>query len=169
MIAPISRDWATPLALGTFALMAVTGLLMFFHLNNPLQEALHSWAGWVLVAAVLLHVLANWMGFKRHFQSVARAPALMGLAALVVTVSFALAPGGEAAEPVPVIAIQALTRAPLRQVAPLFGKTPDQARRELAAAGIVVPDDDTAIGRVVGADREKTSLALQVLAGRGGR
>ena len=27
----ISREWATPLTIGIFALMAVTGLLMFFH------------------------------------------------------------------------------------------------------------------------------------------
>ena len=32
----LSREWATPLTIGAFALMAATGTAMFFHLNNGL-------------------------------------------------------------------------------------------------------------------------------------
>lgn len=42
----ISRNWATPLTIGSFLLMAVTGLLMFFHLDTGLNKAAHEWLGW---------------------------------------------------------------------------------------------------------------------------
>ncbi len=164
MKATIPRDWATPMTIATFVLMATTGLLMFFHLNNPLQETLHAWIGWVMVVAVLLHAAANWFGFKRYFQSLGRAPAIMSLVALLFAGSFVFAPAGEGEMSVPAVAINALAEAPLRQVAPLFGKSAGQARQELAAAGIVLPDDDTPIARVAAGSREKVGRALQVLA-----
>lgn len=160
-----SRDWTTPLTIGVFALMAITGVLMFFHLNNKLQEDVHAWAGWVLLGGVVLHVVSNWLGFKRHFQSLGRAPAVGALAVVVLAASFALAPGGDQPPSVPGMAIKAIATAPLRQVAPLFGKTPDQARSELASAGIVLTDVDTSLSAVIGKDRDRLGLALRTLSG----
>ena len=53
------RPWITPLVIGTFALMAVTGSLMFFHLDTGLNKTAHEWLGWAMVAAVLLHPLSR--------------------------------------------------------------------------------------------------------------
>ncbi|EWS63204.1 hypothetical protein Y695_03563 [Hydrogenophaga sp. T4] len=40
------RPWITPLVMGSFALSAVTGVLMFFHLDTGLNKAAHEcWAG----------------------------------------------------------------------------------------------------------------------------
>jgi hypothetical protein len=61
------RDWATPLVFGVFVVMSITGIAMFFHKNNHLQEEVHSWAGWAMVAFVIGHVVANFGGFKKHF------------------------------------------------------------------------------------------------------
>ena len=53
------RPWITPLVIGTFVLMAVTGSLMFFHLDSGLNKAAHEWLGWAMVIAVVLHALMN--------------------------------------------------------------------------------------------------------------
>ena len=66
----------------------------------------------------------------------------------------------------PVLAIAALTQAPIAQVAPLFGKTAGQARDELARQGIVLDGDDKTIAQAVGRDRGKTAAALRTLAQR---
>lgn len=163
------RAWATPLTIGAFGLMAVSGTLMFFHLNTPLQESVHAWTGWLMVAGVLLHASANWAGFSRYFRSFGRAPMFVALATIVLAGSYAFAPRGQGAAPAPAIAIQALARAPLSQVAPLFGKTAEQARSELAAAGIALAGDDARIGDATAGNREQTGRALQVLAGGGQR
>lgn len=57
----VSREWATPLTIGLFLLMGVTGLLMFFHWDNSLQKTLHEWLRWLMVAAAVVHALANWL------------------------------------------------------------------------------------------------------------
>ena len=163
MTISISRDWATPLTIGVFGLMAVTGVLMFFHLDNGLQKAVHEWAGWAMVAGVAAHAAANWFGFKRHFKTLGKGTALMAACAVVLAATFALRGGQEGPEP-PALAIGALTRAPIAQVAPLFGKTAAQARADLAAAGLTLAGDDASIASAAGQDRGKVGAALRALA-----
>lgn len=164
MNATISREWATPLVIGAFALMGVTGTLMFFHLDNGLQKDVHEWAGWVMLAGVGLHAVANWPAFKRYFQRLNKGALLIGAFVLFVAGSFFLGSSeGETASP-PVLAIGAITRAPISQVAPLFGKTAAQAREELAAAGITVASDDATLAAATQGNREQTGRALAVLA-----
>lgn len=160
----VSREWATPLTIGVFVLMGVTGLLMFFHWDNSLQKTLHEWVGWGMVAAVVVHALANWLGFKRYFKP---GPALwiMTLFALVVVGSFVPWSGGAKKGPsTPGLAIQAVSGAPIRLLAPLYGKTPEQARQALAQAGIALADDEATLAAAVGKDRERLGLALKTLA-----
>jgi cytochrome b561 len=64
----IAREWATPLTIGSFGLMATTGILMFFHLDSGLNKTAHEWLGWVMVAVVAAHgrcvhvdVLVRWL------------------------------------------------------------------------------------------------------------
>jgi hypothetical protein len=162
----VSREWATPLTIGVFALMSVTGLLMFFHLDSSLQKTVHEWAGWVVVAAAVLHVTANWLGFKRYFKPGAGA-AVMAMCALVIGASF-VPLGGSGGAPMspPAIAMRAILQAPLKSVAPLFGKSSEQALQALAGAGVALADENASIGSVTGGDRERMGAALRVLAQR---
>jgi hypothetical protein len=164
----VSREWATPLTIGVFALMAVTGLLMFFHLDSSLQKAVHEWAGWVVVAAAAFHVVANWLGFKRYFKA-GMGGAIIAVCALVIGASFVSlgGSGGETMSP-PAIAMKAISQAPLKSVAPLFGKSSEQALQALAATGVTLPSDAASIGSVTGPDRERLAHALQALAARPG-
>lgn len=163
----LRRDWATPLTIGAFTLMALTGAAMFFHLETPLQKAVHEWAGWLMVAAVALHVAVNWMGFRRYFQALPRGLGIVALFTLVTLGSFFVRGGdGKGAGSPPALAMRALTQAPIAQVAPLFGKTPAQARAELAAAGVVLDDDGATLAAATGGDRQRVGRALTVLAAR---
>jgi hypothetical protein len=60
------REWVTPIAAGAFLLSAVTGVLIFFHVDSGLNKVVHEWLGWVLLGGVALHVIANFSGFRRH-------------------------------------------------------------------------------------------------------
>lgn len=162
----VSRHWATPLTIGMFSLMTATGLMMFFHANNHLQEEVHSWAGWAMLAAVALHGAANWPALKRHFSGGGRAAWAMVAVLLVVAGSFYALPDGKGGGAPPAIAIQALAQAPIGQVAPLFGKSGEAARQQLAAAGIVLADDQASLAGAIGGERERLGRALQVLARR---
>jgi hypothetical protein len=56
----IERSWLSPVVSIAFAVIAITGLLLFFHIKNGSIVTLHEWAGWGFVIAGLVHVLLNW-------------------------------------------------------------------------------------------------------------
>ena len=93
----VQRSWATPIAAGAFLLSAVTGVLIFFHVDSGLNKAAHEWLSWLLLGGVVLHVLANLGGFKRHFAS-RGGLAVMGAFALALALSF-IAPAAEGLQP----------------------------------------------------------------------
>jgi hypothetical protein len=159
----ISREWATPAAIGIFTLMAVTGLLMFFHLDSGLQKTVHEWAGWLVVAAVVAHAAANWLGFKRYFTGSGKSPVILGVCALVLAGTFFSLPGAAEQASPPALAMRAMSQAPVGTVAALFGKTGEQAVKDLAAAGIVLPNEQATIGSAIEGDREKMGQALRAI------
>lgn len=162
----ISREWATPLTIGAFALMAITGVLMFFHLDGQLNKLAHEWLGWVMIIGVGLHVAVNWMAFKRYFLVSTKGRAVMAVSALVILGSFLPPPASqEVGAPPPVMALQALMKAPLAQVAPLTGRSPDVLMTELKQAGIELGSPDQTLDSVVQGDRPRTGAAMRVLFG----
>jgi hypothetical protein len=161
----ISRDWATPLTIGSFGLMAVTGTLMFFHLQSGLNKTAHEWLSWLMMAGVAAHASANWLGFKRYFLSSAQGRGILAASVLVIAGSFVSLPGGrEGGGSSPQqLAIKALTQSPLAQVAPLTGRSVDTLIADLAAAGIVVRSGEQSLAQAVGSDKERTGTALRVM------
>lgn len=159
----VSREWATPATAGAFLIMAVTGVLMFFHLDTGLNKLAHEWLGWVLLAAVVAHALANWVNVKRYMLSSGKAQALLAAAAVVLGASF-INLGTEAPSP-PALAMQAIGRTPLNALLPLAGKTLEQARSDLARAGITVQDGTQTLGQLSAGDRGQLGRAVQALFG----
>src|SRR3990167_4662407 len=88
------RPWITPLVIGTFVLMAVTGSLMFFHLDTGLNKTAHEWLGWAMVAAVLLHLLLNMNAFKRYFTQTTGRWVMLASAAVLALSFVPLGDGG---------------------------------------------------------------------------
>ena len=165
----ISRDWATPLTIGAFGLMAITGILMFFHLDSGLNKTAHEWLGWLMVAGVAAHASANWLSFKRYFLSSPKGRSILVVSLLVIAGSFVSLSGGrEGGGSPPQLAIRAVTQAPLAQVAPLTGRTLAQLIADLSAAGIQVRNGDQSLTQAIGADRDRTGKALKVMFGAPG-
>lgn len=162
----ISREWATPLTIGAFALMAITGVLMFFHLDGELNKLAHEWLGWVMIIGVALHVAVNWVAFKRYFLASTKGRAVMAVSALVIAASFAPLPGGEeGGAPPPVMAMQAVLKAPLTQVAPLTGKPAEVLLADLKQAGIALDNADQTLDSVLQGDRPRIGAAMRVMFG----
>ncbi|MBL0150870.1 MAG: hypothetical protein IPP87_20220 [Ideonella sp.] len=69
--------------------MAITGLLMFFHLDSGLNKTAHEWLGWLMVVAgVAAHAFANWLAFKRYFLSSKLGRGILAASVLVIGLSF---------------------------------------------------------------------------------
>jgi hypothetical protein len=158
----VSREWVTPLTLGVFSVMAATGVLLFFHLDTGLNKTAHEWLGWLLVAAVVAHASVNWVSLRRYLLNSRRAQGVLVVSALVLAGSFVVGGKKEAPSP-PALVMRAITKAPLKDVAPLAGKTLEQVQSELAALGLPAADGDQTLQRLTGNDRARTGEALRVL------
>ena len=90
----LQRQWVTPLVAGSFLLMGVTGILMFFHWDTGLNKTVHEWLGWAMVVALALHVMVNLQGFKNMFRTTL-GKGILGLFTLILALSFFNLGGGE--------------------------------------------------------------------------
>lgn len=157
----LKREWATPLTMGAFFLMAVTGGLMFFHIEPGIGKELHEWLGWLFIAGVALHVAVNFAGFRRHFLQGPGRWVVAGFVAL--TLGGLLAPAEEEGGNPARLAAEAVLKAPLAQVAALTGKDVAALRGALEADGFAVAGPEQTLDAIAGEDRERRRHALQAV------
>ena len=155
---PISRDWATPLTIGAFILMACTGILMFFHLDTGLNKEVHEWLGWAMVTGVAFHVAVNWGPFKRYLGKPASL-AIIGVFVAVLAGSFFIKEDEKEGNPAK-RTTQAVLSAPISAIAPLAHQSPSQLVATLQQAGFTVQSPDQTLQAVTGPEREQQFKAL---------
>jgi hypothetical protein len=156
----LRREWITPITAGAFLLSAVTGILIFFHLDTGFNKFAHEWLSWVLLGSVALHVTVNFAGFKYYF-SVRRGQILIAAFALVLLLSFI--PAGKKNEPPFVAPIRALSQAPLTTLAQVARVSPEQLNERLAKAGFQPKSDLQSLSDLVGPDVKKQAHMLKTL------
>lgn len=157
----ISRDWATSVTIGGFGLMAVTGVLLFFHADSGLNKLAHEWLGWIFVGGVALHAVVNWGAFKRYFLSSRPGRAMIALFAVALVASFAPL-GGKAGGKPPMLAMNAVLEAPLSAVAPLTGRPVETLVAQLNGAGFAVSGPEANLASVA-PDRAAQGKVLALL------
>lgn len=156
----IKRSWATPLIAGAFLLSAVTGILIFFHLDRGLNKPAHEWLGWALVAGGLFHVIANFAAFKQHLRG-RMGQGLIGVFALILLLSGFI--GGEGEKPRFASAVQALAQAPLPLLAQVAQISPDEVERRLQAAGLNHQPEQQNLQAIVGTGLRQQIAALNAV------
>lgn len=54
--------YATAATIATFLVVAITGVLLFYHIGGPYLRTAHDWLGMAFVVAAIFHVVRNWNG-----------------------------------------------------------------------------------------------------------
>lgn len=156
------RPWITPLLIGAFLLSAVTGSLMFFHLDSGLNKLAHEWLSWLLLGAVVLHVLLNATAFQRYFGR-RTARWVIGLFAVLLALSF-VPLRGKRPEPAFAPVVRSLAQAPLPVLAQVAGLSEAALKQKLADAGLPPEDEHRTLQDVVGPElRAQTNALRRVL------
>ena len=137
------RAWVTSISIGSFLLLGVTGLLMFFEVRGGLIVVAHEWLSPIFVIGASLHIWLNW-GPVRANLSQARGIIIVGLFAALL--AFSIAPlkevdeiareHGHGQEAIGRKSAELLLRARVSTVAELTGHTPQQLRDKLGRRGI---------------------------------
>jgi hypothetical protein len=146
------RSWVTPITIGSFLLLGVTGLLMFFKVRGGLIVVAHEWLSPIFVVGACLHIWLNWDAVQANLSR-ARGILIVGLFAALL--AFSIAPFEEAEEHArehghghEVIgrrAAELLLRARISTVAELTGRTPQQLRDILGRLGVRFASDDVTL------------------------
>jgi len=157
------RPWITPVVIGAFFLSAVTGVLMFFHLDSGLNKTAHEWLSWAMVIGVALHLLLNVAAFKRYFtQTTGRV--VIGVFATVLALSFNPAGGEGGSDPGFAPPVRALAKAPITVLAQVAGTSTDDVKAKLQAQGLSVTSDQQSVADLVGGDlRQQIGTITKVL------
>lgn len=154
------RQWATPLTVGSFLLMAVTGILMFFHLDSGLNKVAHEWLGWAMVAAVGAHLVLNYRAFTTYFRK-PLARVIMGSFAAVLALSF-LPLAGDGGNDGRRLMLQAANGARIETLVEMSGAELETVQNRLARAGVQAQPGQT-LTEAAGGDRERQGQILSAI------
>lgn len=153
------RNWATPLTIGSSLVMAVTGILMFFHLETMMGKVVHEWAGWLMVLGIVAHAALNWRPLTLYFK---RRLAVGIIAGGVLITSLTLLPiSGLGENPMQGLAMAALS-AEAEVLMQLTGHTLQEGTDILAENGIILAPGQS-LADVTGDDRSAQFGALSAL------
>lgn len=169
MMQEVLRRYATPLSLVAFAVIGVTGTLMFFGIRGHQLNEIHEWVGIAFVVIAILHVVRNARAFMimlRQKRSVVTI-AVLGIVSAVFVGAALAAIGSEGPNPrrVQAMLTRQLADAPIAKLAPALNMTGDQAVAQLKAGGVTVTSDNQSLNDVAQASHQQTAQLFQILMG----
>ncbi len=155
------RKWATPAIIGTGLFVSASGVLIFFGLRDPLEQA-HEWIGLAFFAAILIHVWNHWRSFRNYFPR-RLTLAIVGAVAVVASI-FAVAPGeqGKGGNPMMQV-VRSFENSPLLEVAPLLDQKPDDIVRKLKTAGLKVEGIETSLSEIAASNGTEPRRLMHLL------
>lgn len=159
------RQIATPLTIGGFILMAVTGVLMFFHKETGFNKPAHEWFSWAFLTGALLHIYLNFGTFKKYFR-----PSI-GLGIIVIltgvlSASFFLQGEKKGKSSVRTL-ISKVEDAPISTLAILTKTDAATIIKSLNDNGFKAQSENQSLNEIVGKDREAKEHALGAIFGGG--
>ena len=153
------RRWSTPLIIGTGLFVATTGLFMFLTTTDLVRFA-HEIIGVGFAIAIVLHILSNWVPFKRYFAQ--RAVIIivlawgMGIGLVAATV---LQPTQDAEE----VVVERIEQTPIQLIAPVVGMEVNALVERLKVDGYVIESPEMSIEQLTEkheADTEEILLSV---------
>ncbi len=80
----LSRKFVTPFITIAFLIVALSGMLMLFHLLDGYTEVVHELLGLFFVIFSVFHIMLNWKALRMHFKKRIFIPATITVAAISV-------------------------------------------------------------------------------------
>lgn len=135
------REIITSVTTFTFIIIAITGIMMFFHVLDQYTKQLHEILGLAFVFIAACHIFINWKSMKNYFKKSAFLySALLGL---IVSISFiAQATTGTGKESSKMV-MKAVFNAPFETVISMLGQDLQLANQKLKESGIKIENSHT--------------------------
>jgi asparagine N-glycosylation enzyme membrane subunit Stt3 len=135
------RTHGTTCTIVLFAVSAVSGAALFFHIGSAAFHGMHEWLSMLLVLPVALHLWRNWNGFRTYLKRrTLIVPAVLGIAASLVFAWPAMTATGTGGNPMRA-ALSAIEGGTIAEVAPLFDLSPTALAERLISKGYRLGDE----------------------------
>lgn len=158
--------YATPLTTGLFAVSAISGIALFFHVGQGTFHEMHEWLSMLLLLPFALHLWKNWRALMGYVQR--RTLLIPVLLCVAAAVPFVLegAEGGKGGGSPPMRAVRLLTQAPINDLAPLLHVSPEVLVDSLQKRGFEGASADQSLDSVAAAGgKSGTELLFGLLPG----
>lgn len=129
------QKYATAATAATFAVVGVSGVLLFFHLGEAQLMGVHEWLGLAFVGAAAFHVTRHLRSFSKLFNKTRTR--VMFATTATITAAFMItgtlqSSGGNPMKQF----VGAASKAPVAAVAQMVGKSPEALAAQFAQAGV---------------------------------
>jgi len=128
----LSRNFVTPFITLVFLVVALTGVLMLFHLFDGYTEVVHEILGLFFVIFSVLHIILNWKALKIHFKKRVFVTATIA----IVAISVLLIVQQHHNPKLDTILLDRITKAPIGDVFKVLQIDSVEAVKKLEANGI---------------------------------
>lgn len=89
------KAWLSPLVAVLYSAVAMSGILMLFHLRGPGIRTLHEWGGILFLFVATIHLVFNWQIFISYMR---RKSAVFGAGCGILIVAAMLLVGAQRAD-----------------------------------------------------------------------
>lgn len=132
----LNRNYITPFISLIFFVVALTGVLMFFHFFDGYTEVAHECLGIVFVVCAACHIILNWKALKTHFMKGVFIPAAVGMT--VVSAVFVIFE--RLYLPVDIVLFNRIIKAPIEEAFKALEVDYSQAADRLHRQGISIQE-----------------------------
>jgi hypothetical protein len=155
------RSWAGPLTIGSFFVVAMTGILMFFHMKSGLMTHVHELTSWLFVIGAIAHIIVNWRYFLAYF----RKPVGVAIIVIFVVIGvFSIVPQGGSAGHPPIMKIyDSLEQSSLNVVAQVAKRDLQTIVDELKSRGIQVSGTEQTIVQIAVANKKRSMDIIAII------
>ncbi len=155
------QTWAGAATIGSFLVVSVTGIIMFFHINIGWIKIAHEWMSWVFVTAAVCHAMVHWKSLLGYFRNRA---ALAVILPIVVVGLLSLLPvtGPAAKHPLAQI-MSRLERASLESVVKIADRDMSEVIHRLKASGITIDTTSQTITEIAARNGKRPTEVLFLL------
>ncbi len=158
------RNILSALLTALFAVVAISGVLMFFKIRLLAMESLHIWLGLAFVVIAVFHLAKNWTAFNTYFKKKSTLVSI-GVVCVICAIFIAIplldtTPKG--VNPKQKI-FSAVMSAPLSNVAQFFNLDADMIVKNLHEQRQMIVTAQQSIGEIAKANGKSGDEVLQII------
>lgn len=156
------RSIALPIITGSFLLVAITGIILFFNVDIGISREVHIFLAWTTVTGFVLYIISYFSLLKKlvrlHMREVHALVYVSVFALLISSSVFINVVNGGGNNFNSSIFLKKFREATISEIAPILDKTPEQLSIELQRKGYILADPNLTVTQIATTDNKADEL-----------